>query len=110
MHRISVVHLKPYGKLFIHSFLNSNSNSNSHTNHGVVTCTDKSHHFNMSGNGGGTCELCIGVHSSESICHTVGSGACCHVIGMESSTCAATGSNGEVLNAILVTPLLVWSA
>ncbi len=28
----------------------SNSTSNSHTNHGVVTCTDKSHHFYVSGN------------------------------------------------------------
>ena len=26
-------------------FLNSNSNSNGHTNHGVVTCADETHHF-----------------------------------------------------------------
>ncbi len=29
---------------------NSNCTCNSHTNHGVVTCTDKAHHFNVSGN------------------------------------------------------------
>ncbi len=27
------------------AFLDSNCNSNSHTNHGVVTCADETHHF-----------------------------------------------------------------
>ena len=31
-------------------FFNSNCTCNSHTNHGVVTCADKTHHFNVSGN------------------------------------------------------------
>ena len=29
----------------LRSFLNSNCNSNSHTNHGVVTCADETHHL-----------------------------------------------------------------
>ena len=30
-------------------FFNSNSNRNGHTNHGVVTCADESHHLYASG-------------------------------------------------------------
>ena len=34
-----------HGVVLLGCFLNSNSYSNGHTNHGVVTCTDKSHHL-----------------------------------------------------------------
>ena len=34
-------------------FLNSNCNSNSHTNHGVVTCADETHHLCAVGEGEG---------------------------------------------------------
>ena len=89
------------------SFLNCYSYGYSHTNHGVVTCADETHHFYVSGNRGRACELSVAVHSSESICHTVGSGACCHVIGMECTSCTAARSNREVLNTVFSTPLLV---
>ena len=55
------------------SFLDANCNSYSHTNHRVVTCTDQTHHFYVSRNRRRTCELCIGMHTSQSICHTIGS-------------------------------------
>lgn len=32
------------------SFLNGNGYGYSHTNHGVVTCTDETHHLNVSRN------------------------------------------------------------
>ena len=70
------------------------SNCNSHTNHGVVTCADETHHLYVSGNGGGACELCVGVHSSHGVGHTVAGGTCSHVIGMEGSTCTTAGCNG----------------
>ena len=38
-----------------------------------------------------------------------GKGTCCHVIGVRGSTCTTTGCNGEVLSAVLITPLLVGS-
>ena len=55
-----------------------NCNRNGHTNHGVVTCADETHHLYVSRNGGRTCELSVGVHSTHSVSHTVGSEACCH--------------------------------
>jgi len=33
-------------------FLDRNCNGNGHTNHGVVTCADETHHLYVSGNGG----------------------------------------------------------
>ena len=61
----------------------------------------------MSRNGGGTCELCVGVHTSHGICHTVGSRTCCHVIRVKSTACAAAGCYGEVLLAFLYAFFLV---
>ncbi len=48
----------------IGSLLNSNCNSYGSANHGVVAHTDQTHHINVSGNGGKTCELRIGVHTA----------------------------------------------
>ena len=80
----------PYESLINQDLLaclfDSNGNRNGHTNHGVVTCTDKSHHLNMGGHGGGACELSVAVHSSQGVGHAVGSRACCHVIGMQGTT------------------------
>ena len=70
--------------------LDGYSNCNSHTNHRVVTCADQTHHLNVSRNGGGTCELCIGVHTAKGIGHTIGSRTCCHVIWMQSTSCTTT--------------------
>ena len=83
------------------------SNCNGHTNHRVVTSTDQTHHLNVSRNGGGTCELCIGVHTAKSISHTIGSRACCHVIRMQGTSCTTTGSNGEVFLTSFDTLFLV---
>ena len=85
----------------------SNCNSNSHTNHGVVTCADETHHFYVGRNGGGACELCIGVHTTHGVGHTVRGRTCAHVIGMQSTSGTAAGSNREVLHAVFNTPLLV---
>ena len=91
----------------LRSFLNCYSYGYGHSYHGVVTCADVTHHFYVGGNGGGACELCVGVHTTHGVGHTVGSGTCSHVIGVKSSTGTTTGCNGEVLNAVLVTPLLI---
>ena len=57
----------------------------------------------MSRNGGGSCELGIGVHASQCIRHTVGSRTCRHIIRMKRTACAAAGCNGEVLFAFFQT-------
>ena len=41
------------------------------------------------------------MHTSQSICHTVGSRTCCHVVRMQCTSCTTTGSNGEVFLALL---------
>ncbi len=61
----------------------------------------------MSGNGGGTCELCIGVHTTHGVGHTVRGRTSCHVIGVEGTACAAAGCYGEVANTVFLAPLLV---
>ena len=55
----------------------------------------------MSRNRGGTCELSIGMHTAHGVCHTIGSRACCHVIRMEGTACAAAGSNREIFLTLL---------
>ena len=34
-------------KLLLHSLFNSNSHGDSHADHGVVTCAQEAHHFNV---------------------------------------------------------------
>ena len=85
----------------LQSLLNSNGHSDSHADHGVVACAQEAHHFHVGGDGGGACELSIAVHTAHGISQTVGSGACCHVVGMQSTAGAAAGSDGEVLLASL---------
>ena len=50
----------------------------------------------MCRNGARTCELCVAVHTTEGIRHTVGSRTCSHVIRVQSTTCTTAGSNAEV--------------
>jgi len=64
-------------------FSDCNGNSNGHTNHRVVTGAQKAHHLNVSRNRRRTCKLSIRVHTTHGIGHTVGSGACSYVIGMQ---------------------------
>ncbi len=52
-------------------FLDGNCHSNGHTYHWVVSCTDQTHHFYMSRNGRRTGKLCITVHTSQCIGHTI---------------------------------------
>ena len=98
-------------KTFIYRLLASlfdrNCTCDSHTDHRVVTCADETHHFDVSGNGGRTCEPCITVHTTNGIGQTVGSGTCCHVVGMEGTAGTTAGSDGEVLLAVFKCPLLV---
>ena len=61
----------------------------------------------MSGNGGRACELSVGVHSAHRVGHTVGSGACCHIVGVKGTSRTAVRCNGEVLNAVFNAQLLV---
>lgn len=44
--------------------LDGNSHSYGHTYHGVVACADQTHHLYVRRNRGGSCELCVGVHTA----------------------------------------------
>ena len=92
---------------FISSLLYAYSNSNSSTNHRVVAHTDQTHHLNVSRYGRRSSELCIRVHTSHSICHTIRSRTCCHVIWVKCTSCTTAGCYGEVLLTLLDTFLLV---
>ena len=81
------------------SLFDRNGCRNGHTNHRVVACADKTHHLNVCGNRRRTCKLSVAVHTAHSICHTVGSRTCSHVIGMKCTACAAARCNREVLLA-----------
>ncbi len=70
-----IVYSKPFeyevpGFLF-HSLFNCNCAGHSRTDHRVVAHADKSHHFNVSRNGGRTCKLGVGVHSAHGVGHAV---------------------------------------
>ena len=93
--------------LLLQAFLNSDSHGNGHADHGVVACAQEAHHFHVGGDGGGTCELSVTVHTAHGVGHAVGSGACSHVVGVQGTAGAAAGSDGEVLLAGLHALLLV---
>ena len=99
--------LKPQDIVLFACFFNCNCTSDGSTYHRVVAHAYKSHHFNVSGNGGRACKLCVGVHTSHSIGHAVAGGTCCHVIGMKRSARAAARCNGEVFNTVFIAPFLV---
>ena len=61
----------------------------------------------MRRDGGRTRELGATVDAAEGIGQAVGSRASRDVVGMEGTAGAAAGSNREVLDAVLVGPLLV---
>ena len=89
--------------------LDCNGNRNSSAYHRVVAHSEEAHHLNVSGYGRGACELSVRMHAAHGVGHTIGSGTCSHVIGMQGSACAAARSNGEVLLALLGAFLLVGS-
>ena len=63
-------------ELLLQGLLNSNGHGDGHADHGVVTCAQEAHHLNVGGDGGGTCELSVTVHTAHGIGQTVESGAC----------------------------------
>ncbi len=97
---------KPLYLVFICLF-DSNCNRNSHTNHGVIACADKSHHLYVGGDGGGSGELGVGVHTAHGVGHTVAGGAGSHIIGVEGTAGTAARGDREVADAVLVAPLLI---
>ena len=97
------------GEGLLERFFDSDRNRNRSADHRIVTHTDEAHHLNMSWNRRGTSELSVRVHTPHSICHTVRGRTCRHVIRMQGSTRATTGSNGEVLLTMVISPLLVGS-
>ena len=93
--------------LLFQRFLNSNSHGNGSADHGVVAHAQEAHHFHVGRHGGGTGELGVGMHTTHGVGHAVGSGAGCHVVGMQGTARAAAGGHGEVLLALLDALFLV---
>ena len=89
------------------SFLNRNGHGDGRADHGVVAHAQEAHHFHVGRHGGGTGKLSVGMHTAHGIGHAVGSGAGCHVVGMQGTARAAAGGHGEVLLALLDALLLV---
>ena len=56
-----------------------------------------------------TCELCIWVHSSHCVCHTIACRTCCHIVWVKCSSCATTWCNREVCFAFFVAEFFVGS-
>ena len=61
----------------------------------------------MRGDGGGACELGVGVHATHGVGHAVGGGAGGHVVRVQGAARAAAGGDGEVLLALLDAFLLI---
>ncbi|GFI57166.1 hypothetical protein IMSAG025_00597 [Muribaculaceae bacterium] len=53
--------------------------------------------------GRGTSELCIGMHTSHGIRHTIGSRTCRHIVRVKGTSCTAAGSNGGIFLSLFVT-------
>ncbi len=66
------------------------------TYHRVVTDAEEAHHLYVCRNGARTCELCVAVHTAESIGHTVGSRTCSHVIRVQRTARTAARCNAEI--------------
>ena len=90
-----------------HSLFDCNGAGDGRADHRVVAHADKTHHLDVRRNGGGTCELGVGVHTAHGVGHAVAGGACRHVVGVQGAARAAAGSDGEIVDAVLDAPLLV---
>ena len=88
-------------------FFDCDGDSDCRADHGVIAHAEEAHHLDVRGNGGGTCELRIRVHTAHGVGHAVGSRACRHVVGVEGTAGAAAGCDGEVLLTLLDAFLLV---
>ena len=91
----------------LHGLFNCDCNRNRSADHGVVAHAQEAHHLDVRRDGGGACELCIGVHTAHGVGHAVGSGACGHVVRVQGTARAAAGSDGEILLALLDALFLV---
>src|SRR5699024_3146418 len=88
-------------------FFNRNCYSNSSTYHWVITHSDQTHHLYMGWYRRRSSELCITMHTSHCICHTIGSWSCSHVVRMKCTSCSSTRSYREVFLALLDTFFLI---
>ena len=77
--------------LLVENEVNVHSASHRASHHRVVTDTEEGHHFNVGRNRRRTCELSVAVHTAESVGHTIRSGTCSHVIGVQGATGTTTG-------------------
>ena len=93
--------------LLLEALRNSDGDRDGGADHGVVAHAQEAHHFHVGRHGGGTGKLSVGMHTAHGIGHAVGSGAGCHVVGMQGTARAAAGGHGEVLLALLDALLLV---
>ena len=93
--------------LLFQCFFHGHSHGNGSADHRIVAHAQEAHHFHVSGDGGGAGELSVAVHTAHGIGHAVGSGAGCHVIGVQGTARAAAGGNREVLLALLDALLLI---
>ena len=72
-----------------HSLFDCNSAGDGRADHRVVAHADKTHHFDVRRDGGRTCELGVGMHTTHGVGHAVAGGAGRHVVGMQGTACAA---------------------
>ena len=96
-----------YRIFLFHSLFDGDGDSDCRANHRVVAHADKTHHLNVSRNGGGACELSVAVHPAHRVGHAVAGRTGSHIVGMERSARAAAGRDGEVVLAVLDAPFLV---
>ena len=96
-----------FGMLFFKCLCNPYCTCNGCAYHWVIAHSDKAHHINMSRYGRRTCKLCVTVHSAHGIRKTVRCRACAYIVRVQGSACAAAGCNGEVFNAVVISPLFV---
>ena len=89
---------------------NSNGHSHSRTDHGVVAHAQEAHHLHVSGDGGRTGKLSVGVHTAHGVGHAVRGRAGAHVVRVQGTASAATRSDREVLLASLEALLLVGAS
>ena len=80
-------------------FFDSDSHRDGRADHRVVAHADQPHHLNVRGHGGGASKLRVRVHTTHGVGHAVGGRASRHVVGVQGTTRAAAGRNGEVLLA-----------